>query len=60
MEQLKNVSIQLKNGRLDNYNEVQSVESDSEYLTITQKKPLETYFYRRKMDDIEAYVVKKY
>lgn len=59
MEQLKNVSIQLKNGRVDYYNEVQSVESDSEYITIKQKKPLETYFYRRKMDDIQAYAVEK-
>jgi hypothetical protein len=57
--ELQNVSIQLKNGKKDKYSEVLSVENDSEYITIIQKQPFETYFYRRKMNDIQAYVVEK-
>lgn len=54
------MSIQLKNGKMDNYKEVKSVESDSEYITITEKNRFdETVFYRRKMDDIKEYAVVK-
>jgi len=54
------VSIQLKNGKIDDYNEVLSVKNDSEYITITKKNQYgEIIIYRRKMDDVETYAVEK-